>query len=63
MVTYFVLYDPFSRLFVKQGSRAGWCSSINCAKHFTSQWNAEAHLRRLNGDELGGFVIKKIVRY
>lgn len=62
MVTYFVLYDTITRMFVRQGNRAGWCTSMNNAKHFTSQWNAENYLRRCV-DEHAGIVVKKIVRY
>lgn len=61
MVTYYVLYDTCSRMFVRSGNRTGWCSSMNYAKHFTSEWNANNYLRR-NIDDPEGIVIKKIQR-
>lgn len=63
MVTYFVIYDPFSRMFVRQGNRAGWCTSLNNAKHCTSEWSANAILNKVDPCREMGIVVKKIVRY
>lgn len=61
MVTYYVVYDAAANMFAKAGKGHGWTYSLNFAKHFTSQWNAENYLKRLQDSE--GVMIKKIQRY
>ena len=63
MVTYYVLFDPFSRLFVRAGHRGGYTSNISAAKHFTSEWSAQNFLKNADGDTLSAFTVKKIERY
>ena len=61
MVTYFVLYDPFTKEFAKAGRIPAITYSINLAKHFTSEWSAKAY--RANNDLFCSCVVKKIQRY
>lgn len=60
MATFFVLYDGFSRMFVRAGNRGGWTYSLNCAKHFTSVWSA-CNYRDRFGD-LCALTVKKVSR-
>lgn len=46
MITFYVLFDPSSRMFAKSGYNGGWCYSMNFAKHFTSQWSAQNYKKR-----------------
>lgn len=59
MVTFFVLYDEFSRSFVRAGKVFGYTYSLNAAKHFTSEWSADHY--RINNCLLAKMIIKKIV--
>lgn len=63
MTTFFVLYDEFTRSFVRAGREGGYAYSLNAAKHFTSEWSARQfrdHERRV--EALHMYAIKKIVR-
>lgn len=64
MVTFYVLYDAFTRMFVRAGSRGlggyGWTFNLSEAKHFTSEWSAN---RYISCKELSSLVVKKIERY
>lgn len=60
MATFYVLYDGFSRMFVRAGKRDGWTYSLNNAKHFTSVWSANNYLHKF--DELCTLEVKKISR-
>lgn len=63
MATFYVLYDAFSRSFVKAGHDGGYTSSLNYAKHFTSLWSAENFKKDARrADTLQNFIIKKITR-
>ena len=63
MATFYVLYDTFSRLFVKAGREGGYTSSLNYAKHFTSEWSARNFRDNVQRREfLQMFIIKKIAR-
>lgn len=65
MVTYYVIYDTFARVFVRQG-RNGlllWTADLSAAKHFTSQWSADNYLRKGRGEDLCNCIVKKIQRY
>lgn len=59
MTTFYVLYDEFTRSFVRAGKNGGFSYSLNAAKHFTSVWSASRF--RMNNCILAKFVIKKIV--
>lgn len=63
MVTYFVIYDPFSRMFVRSGKYLGWSNTLNTAKHFTSKWSADNFMRKSFTDEISSLIIKKIQRF
>lgn len=58
MKTFYVLYDAFTRSFVRAGRNGGYTTSLNAAKHFTSEWSAE-HFR-VNNCLLSNMIIKKI---
>lgn len=60
MATFYVLYDSFSRMFVRAGYFGGWTYSLNSAKHFTSEWSAKKFIE--NEGDLCALTIKKIVR-
>lgn len=63
MATFYVLYDAFSRSFVKAGRDGGYTSSLNYAKHFTSEWSARNFRDDVRRHEfLHMFIIKKIAR-
>lgn len=61
MCTYYVLYDPSTRLFARRGRSFATTSSLNDAKHFTSRWSAEqwqkCHQMFL------GMIVKRMERY
>lgn len=59
MTTFYVLFDEFSRSFVRAGRQGGYTYSLNNAKHFTSDWSAEHY--RINNCLLAKMIIKKIV--
>lgn len=63
MVTFFVLFDPFTRTFVRAGRRGGYTSNLSAAKHFTSKWSAYNFLVNADGESLSAFIIKQIQRY
>ena len=63
MVTFFVLFDPFTRTFVRAGHRGGYTSNLSAAKHFTSEWSAQKFRENTDGNSLSAFTIKKILRY
>lgn len=64
MVTFYVLYDAFTRSFVKAGRMGGYTSSLNQAKHFTSEWSAKNFRDDVKRVEfLHMFIVKKIQRY
>lgn len=61
MKTFYVLYDAFTRSFVRAGRAGGYTTSLNAAKHFTSEWSAKNFrddVRRV--EFLHMFIIKKI---
>ena len=58
MKTFYVLYDAFTRSFVRAGRSGGYTTSLNAAKHFTSEWSAERY--RVNNCLLSKMNIKKI---
>lgn len=60
MATFFVLYDEFSRSFVRSGKGNFRTYSLNNAKHFTSEWSANNF--RSNSDDMECLTVKKIVR-
>ena len=59
MTTFYVLYDAFTRTFVRAGRDAGLTSSLNAAKHFTSVWSASNCRKRWR--DLECMTVKKIV--
>lgn len=60
MLTYYVLFDEFSRSFVRSGrGNDALTSSLNYAKHFTSIWSASNFAKRY--PYLECFTIKRIV--
>ena len=61
MITFFVLYDEFSRQFIAAGKGCCWTFSINAAKHFTSEWSANNF--KTNNHNLECLTVKKIQRY
>lgn len=61
MITYFVLYDEFSRTFVSAGRGYNRTYSLNHAKHFTSEWSANNFKK--NCTEFECMTVKKIQRY
>lgn len=63
MVTYYVIYDTFSRSFVRAGKSFGWTTSLNKAKHFTSEWSAHNYIERCETAELRICIVKRIERY
>lgn len=60
MATFFVLYDEFTRTFVRSGKGNFRTYSLNSAKHFTSEWSANNF--RAKSDEFETLTVKKIVR-
>ena len=60
MATFFVLYDEFSRTFVRAGRGDFRTYSLNSAKHFTSEWSANNY--HAKSDEMQSLTVKKIVR-
>ena len=61
MKTFYVLYDPLTRSFVRAGNNGGYTTSLNAAKHFSSEWcakNFRDNVRRV--EFLHMFMIKKI---
>lgn len=63
MVTYFVIYDTFTRSFARAGRAIGWTLAINNAKHFTSKWSAENYMQNYCADSLSSCKICRIERY
>lgn len=62
MATFYVLYDEFTRSFVRAGRQGGYTYSLNAAKHFTSVWSAWNFRESASRAEfLHMFKIKKIV--
>ena len=59
MTTFFVLFDEFTRSFVRAGKNGGLSCSLNAAKHFTSIWSANNYRSRCH--DLGCFTVKRIV--
>lgn len=60
MVTFYVLYDEFTRTFVRAGKGDFRTYSLNYAKHFTSEWSANRF--KSNGRDFDCLTVKKIVR-
>jgi len=60
MATFFVLYDEFTRTFVRSGKGDFRTYSLNAAKHFTSEWSANKF--KSSGNDLECMTVKKIVR-
>lgn len=58
MATFFVLYDPSTRSFVRSGTGNFRTYSLNYAKHFTSEWSANNC--RAKYDEMECLIVKKI---
>ena len=65
MVTYYVIYDKFTRSFVRQGRSnfRMWTTSLSFAKHFTSKWSAYNYINDCRNEDLSACVIKEIQRY
>ena len=63
MITHFVLFDTFSRMFVRGGHGGGWTNSISAAKHFSSKWRAERYLYKMNTDDISAIIVKRIEHY
>lgn len=64
MITNFVIFDPFSRSFIRQGRGLFWTNSLNNAKHFTSEWSAHNFIDANNiRGNFGDVIIKRIERY
>lgn len=62
MTTFYVLYDEFTRSFIRAGRNGGYAYSLNAAKHFTSEWSARNfrdHESRVESIHM--YTIKKIV--
>ena len=60
MLTYYVLYDEFSRSFVRAGRASNaLTNSLNYAKHFTSIWSASNFAKKC--PLLRCFTVKRIV--
>lgn len=64
MTTFYVLYDEFTRSYVRAGrlfgkDRISFVDSLNYAKHFTSIWSASNFAKRY--PYLECFAIKRIV--
>lgn len=59
MATYYLIYDPRTRLFVASGNKFRLTYSMSAAKHLTSEWSARKVLDKW-ADELEGCVIRKI---
>lgn len=63
MATYYVLFDPSTRYFVRAGWFGGFTTSLNAAKHFTSEWSATKFRDNVqSGESLQMFIVKKICR-
>ena len=60
MATFFVLYDEFSRTFIRAGKGIGRTYSLSAAKHFTSEWSAKNFANK--SQELECLTIKKVIR-
>ena len=61
MNTFYVLYEPVTRSFVRAGRAGGFTTSLNAAKHFTSEWSAINFRDNVNRVKfLHMFFIKKI---
>ena len=60
MATFYVIFDPIGRAFVRKGSGYTFTHSLNFAKHFTSEWSANNF--RANMQDADGLILKKIVR-
>lgn len=62
MTTFYVLYDPLTRSFVRAGRQGGYAYSLNAAKRFTSMWKASCFRDDASRVEfLHMYMIKKIV--
>ena len=59
MTTFYVLYDGFTRSFVRAGREGGFTYSLNAAKHFTSIWSAANFAKKSRFLEC--LTVKKIV--
>lgn len=59
MTTFYVLWSPSFQMYARAGRGTGIITSLNYAKHFTSQWSAANYKRNSNLFE--DCVIKKIV--
>lgn len=62
MATYFLIYDPRTRLFVAAGNKFRLTYSMSAAKHLTSEWSAKKVLDKWRC-ELEGYEIRKIQTY
>lgn len=61
MTTFYVLYDEFTRTFVRAGKSNLRTYSLNAAKHFSSVWSANRFKYRC--DDLECLTVKKVQRY
>lgn len=61
MVTNYVLYNEFTRMFIRAGRGVMYTLSLNNAKHFTSEWSANQFKNKIG--ELSSLTVKKIQRY
>lgn len=59
MRTYYVIYDPMSKLFVREGRELRFTYNLNNAKHLTSEWNAKNIINRYPND-LEGAIVRKV---
>lgn len=60
MATFFVIYDPIGRAFVRKGYERLFTNSLNFAKHFTTQWSADNWRKSFADGER--MIVKKIAR-
>lgn len=61
MATFYVLYDEFTRSFIRAGRKFGITDSLNAAKHFTSIWSVKMFICHNPNECFSSFMIKKIV--
>ena len=61
MCTYYILFDPSTRLFARRGRSFATTWSLNDAKHFSSKWSAEQWQK--GHDMFLSMIVKRIERY
>ena len=61
MATFYVLYDEFTRTYIRAGRKFGITNSPNAAKHFTSIWSVKMFICHHQSECFSSFMIKRIV--